>query len=135
MGQEELRTDPRFVNNGQRVKNLANTDAVVQAWAANLSRSEITALTKKARVPCAPVRDLVEVMNDPHMHQRGMLEWFDDPDLGRIVLPASPLVFHGIERVKTLPSPTLGESNDQFYSEWFGFPVEEIESLRQDGVI
>lgn len=135
MGQEELRTDPRFDTNAKRVQNLADTDAVVQAWSEQLLRSEIVALTKQARVPCAPVRDLVEVMNDPHMHERGMLEWFDDEDLGRIVLPTSPLVFHGADRVKTTASPHLGEDNNEFYSEWFGFSAEEIEGLRQEGVI
>jgi crotonobetainyl-CoA:carnitine CoA-transferase CaiB-like acyl-CoA transferase len=55
------------------------------------------------------MRDLVEVMNDPHVHERGMLEWVEHPELGRITVPNSPLRFHGARPAKTLPSPRLGE--------------------------
>lgn len=135
MGREDLRTDPRFEINKKRVENLAETDAVVQAWTERLLRREIFERTKRNRIPSAPVRDLVEVMNDPHIHMRGMLEWFDDEDLGRIVLPTTPLMIHGADRVKTVASPHLGQDNKTFYSEWFGFSPEEIEALRQEGVI
>ena len=39
-----------------------------------LRKAEIFAATSRFKIPCAPVRDLEEVMNDPHMHGRGMLE-------------------------------------------------------------
>ena len=34
---------------------------------------EVFARTKEYRIPCAPVRNAPEVMNDAHMHERGML--------------------------------------------------------------
>ena len=37
-------------------------------------------LLMKHRVPCAPVRTLKEVVTDPHLHQRGMLQWVDHPE-------------------------------------------------------
>ena len=81
------------------------------------------------------MRDLLEVMNDRHMHERGMLEWFDDKDLGRVVLPHTPLFIHGTDRVKTVASPDLGQHNQAVYSEWFGLTDADLEALRQEGVI
>lgn len=135
MGREELATDSRFATNRERVAFLADTDEVVQDWAAKLSRQEIFELTRRHRIPSAPVRDLREVMNDPHMHARRMLEWVDDPDLGRVVLPSTPIRLHGTDRVDPVPSPHLGEHNNDVYEEWLGLSRDDIEDLRRGGVI
>jgi CoA:oxalate CoA-transferase len=135
MGRDDLKRDPRFTTAAQRVKNIAETDAVVQAWTQTLGKWQVFELARRHRFPAAPVRDLVEVMNDPHMHERGMLEQIDHPELGRITVPGSPLRFHGAERAGTVPSPRLGEHNEEIYGRWLGLPDDEIGRLRDDGVI
>jgi CoA:oxalate CoA-transferase len=135
MGREDLKDDPRFADNAARVGNLALTDAVVQRWTEALGKDEIFARTKQHRIPSAPVRDLLEVMNDRHMHERGMLERIDHPELGDIVVPTSPLRFHGADRVATTPSPRIGQHNDQIYGGWLGLSAEDIAALRREGVI
>jgi CoA:oxalate CoA-transferase len=135
MGREDLKDDPRFADNAARVGNLALTDAVVQRWTEALGKDEIFARTKQHRIPSAPVRDLLEVMNDRHMHERGMLERIDHPELGNIVVPTSPLRFHGADRVATTPSPRIGQHNDQVYGSWLGLSAEDIAALRREGVI
>ena len=59
-------------------------------------------------MPCAPVRDLQEVMNDPNMHARGALQWQNHPEHGRIVVPHSPLRFAGVTPRPLEPSHALG---------------------------
>ena len=135
MGREDLSTDARFSSNKARVENISDTDAEITKWSESKPRAELFALSKKHGFPAAPVRDLLEVMNDPHMHERGMLEWFEDKDLGRVVLPHSPLIIHGADRIKTVASPDLGQDNNAIYSQWFGFSETELEELRKDGVI
>jgi crotonobetainyl-CoA:carnitine CoA-transferase CaiB-like acyl-CoA transferase len=135
LGRPELAQDPRFSTNAARVRHLAETDAIVEGWTRGLTRREIFEATKRHRVPSAPVRDLREVMHDPHMHARGMLEWIDHPDLGRIVVPGSPLRYHGADRVPTTPSPRLGQHNAEVYGEWLGLAEDEIAALRAEGVI
>lgn len=135
MGREDLADDPRFSTNALRVRNLEATDAVVEAWTTARTRAEIFAAIKQFRIPCAPVRDLEEVMNDPHMHERGMLEWVDHPELGRVVLPNSPLRIHGAARPATVPSPMLGQHNEEIYGGLLGLSVEEIDALREKGAI
>jgi crotonobetainyl-CoA:carnitine CoA-transferase CaiB-like acyl-CoA transferase len=135
MGREDLADDPRFATNALRVRNLEDTDAVVEAWTATRSRAEIFAAIKRYRIPCAPVRDLEEVMQDPHMHARGMLEWVEHPELGRVVLPSSPLRLHGAGRPETAPSPALGQHNDEIYGGLLGLTADEIAALREKGAI
>ena len=47
-------------------------------------------------------------MVDDNMHARGSLQWIDHPELGRVVLPHSPLVFEGTQRRPIEPSLPLG---------------------------
>jgi crotonobetainyl-CoA:carnitine CoA-transferase CaiB-like acyl-CoA transferase len=69
------------------------------------------------------------------MHGRGMLERIDHPELGNIVVPTTPLRLHGAERVKTQPSPRIGQHNAEVYGGWLGLPSDEIVALHEQGVI
>jgi len=89
----------------------------------------------KNRVPCAPVRDLNEVIHDPHMLARRALEWIDHPDLGKVPLPNSPMRFEGIEPLPIKPSRRLGQDNDKVYGEWLGLAPDAVAQLQSDGVI
>ncbi len=135
MGREDLAEDARYATNKSRVDNIDRTDNFVQTWTRTMKRADLFALSTKHGFPAAPVRDLVEVMNDPHMHARGALEWFEDELLGRVVLPASPIILHGADRVKRISSQKLGQHNAEIYGDWLGLSASELESLASEGVI
>jgi CoA:oxalate CoA-transferase len=88
-----------------------------------------------AKVPCAPVRELSEVMVDENMHSRGSLQWVDHPELGRVVLMHSPLVFEGTARRPIEPSLPLGSSNAAVYGEWLGYTPQQLAEMKAEGVI
>jgi CoA:oxalate CoA-transferase len=134
-GREDLLDDPRFRTMHDRSRHMAEVDAIVSAWTSGLTKEEAAAQAKQFRIPCSPVRDVSEVMHDPHMHGRGMLEWVDHPDLWRVVLPTSPLRLHGIAVTPTTPSPSIGQHNEEVYGGWLGLDAAEIAALRADGVI
>jgi CoA:oxalate CoA-transferase len=135
MGREELADDPRFATNADRVAHMDETDAVVAEWTQTLGKMEVFALTKALRIPCAPVRTAPEIMRDPHMHERGMLEDIDHPELGAITVPTSPLRLHGLAKAPAGPSPTVGQHNAEIYHGWLGLSEREIAALKEEGVI
>jgi crotonobetainyl-CoA:carnitine CoA-transferase CaiB-like acyl-CoA transferase len=135
MGREDLKDDPRFATNAARVANMDETDALVAEWTRTLPKVEVFARTKAYRIPCAPVRNAPEVMNDPHMHGRGMLAYIEHPELGDIVVPNTPLRLHGTDPVAPGPSPTIGQHNIAIYRDWLGLSGEEIAELKERGVI
>ena len=63
------------------------------------------------------------------------LEWLDHPVFGRIVVPTTPLRVHGVDKVETVPSPSIGQHNAEVYGDWLGLGAEEIAALEADGVI
>src|SRR3954467_2867184 len=135
MGREELGDDPRFRTNADRVSHMDETDALVSEWSRTLPKMEIFARLKAGRVPCAPVRTAPEVMHDPHMHERGMLEEIDHPELGPITVPTTPLRLHGLGKAPAGPSPRVGEHNNEIYGGWLGLSEAELKLLKQEGVI
>lgn len=135
MGRGDLKDDPRFTSRSSRVQHVADVDALIEGWTAALPRNEVARRMLDAKVPCAPVRDLSEVMNDENMHARGSLQWIDHPELGRVVLPHSPLMFTGAERVAIDPSRPLGASNDEVFGDWLGHDADQLAAWRADGVI
>jgi CoA:oxalate CoA-transferase len=135
MGRADLQEDPRFITNADRVAHMDETDAVVTEWTTTLGKMEVFARLKAGRVPCAPVRTAPEVMHDPHMHERGMLERVDHPELGEIIVPTSPLRLHGLPPAPTRPSPKVGQHNAEIYGGWLGLSAAEIAALKEEGVI
>jgi crotonobetainyl-CoA:carnitine CoA-transferase CaiB-like acyl-CoA transferase len=64
-----------------------------------------------------------------------MLEWIEHPELGRIVVPTTPLRIHGADKVPTVPSPLVGQHNQEIYGDWLGLPDAEIAELKRQEVI
>jgi CoA:oxalate CoA-transferase len=135
MGRADLLEDSRFSTNPARTENMTATEALVTAWTIGLDTNEIVAAAKRYRIPVAAVRNAIEVMNDPHMHERGMLQRIDHPSLGPVILPNSPLRLHGSDRVEPVPSPLLGQHNVEVYGGWLGLGAEEVAALRRAGAI
>ena len=135
MGQPELANDPRFATLKDRVRNMDELDAIIGVWSSALTKDEAFQRLIAEDVPSAPVRDLDEVINDPHMHSRGMLHHVDHPQFGKLVLPSSPLKMGDSPHPPRQESASLGDHNGQVYAEWLGLSVKEIETLKADGVI
>ena len=135
MGHPELREDPRFTTLVARVAHMAEVDALISAWTSVRPKQEIADTLLARRVPCAPVRELPEVMNDAHLHARGALERVDHPEYGPMVLQNSPIVYHGAERVTIRPSGALGRDTMAVYRDWLGLDGAEVDRLAAAGVI
>jgi len=135
MDRGDLKSDPRFLTRGSRVEHFAAVDALIEEWTRSLSKDEVAKRMLAAKVPCAPVRNLSEVMHDENMHARGSLQWIDHPELGRVVLCHSPLVFEGTARRPLEPSLPLGASNDEIVGAWLGHSDAEIAAFKAGGVI
>ncbi|MBN9401236.1 MAG: CoA transferase, partial [Burkholderiales bacterium] len=135
IGRPELKEDPRFVSRSARVQHWAEVDALLEAWTRQLPKDDIATRMLEAKVPCAPVRSLKEVMHDRNMLARGSLQHVHHPELGDVILPHSPLVFEGTERRAIEPSLPLGASNHRVFGQWLGHTEQELERWREAGVI
>ena len=135
MGRRDLSNDQRFADNVARVQNIDETDVLISDWTSRITRDDACAALAKYNVPSAPVRDLLEVCNDAHMHSRAMLEWLDHPQFGRIVIPDSPIRIHGTDRLPAAVSSRLGADTDEVLSQMLDLSRDDIAALRDEGVV
>jgi CoA:oxalate CoA-transferase len=135
MAREDLADNDDYASRRSRAARMDEVDEIVSDFTRRYRRDELVEVLRGEQVPCAPVRDLEEVVADPHLHERGMLHDVDHPDLGPVTLPHSPLRFEGIERLPLKPSPELGQHNAAVYGDWLGLTPGEVGNLLAAGVI
>jgi crotonobetainyl-CoA:carnitine CoA-transferase CaiB-like acyl-CoA transferase len=62
------------------------------------------------------------------------MQTVEHPTTGAVKVPAWPVRFDGAPpRVK--PSPLLGQHSAEVLSGWLGMSPQEIEALRQEGIV
>ena len=117
MNREDLKNDERMVSMTARVEHMKVIDDLIAKWTEQFSKQVLFEMLIAHRVPCAPVRNLQEVVNDPHMHARGMLEEIQHPEFGEMTVARSPLRFDDSPNIPLEPSQRLGESNKIIFSD------------------
>jgi len=135
MGEPEKATAPEFLTVRDRLRNIDAVDALVEGWTRQHTRAEIVAACRRHRVPCAPVRDLLEVTQDRHLHERGMLREIEHPEYGAILVHRSPLNLHDTGTPPYEVSARLGQHNHQVLERILGYLPEQVDALEHSGVL
>ncbi len=81
IGKPELAEDPRFLTAKDRVDNIEQGTAVIEEWLHSCcSVRDAEQLLIKNGIPCARVRSVSELIDDPHLLERGMVTDLEIPD-------------------------------------------------------
>jgi crotonobetainyl-CoA:carnitine CoA-transferase CaiB-like acyl-CoA transferase len=83
-------------------------------------------------VPCGPVYDLAQALENPYFLERGGVQVFDHPDKPGFKLVASP--FRIDEKLPARPAPKMGEHTDALLRE-LGYKDEDIAELKESGAV
>ena len=130
IGAEGLVTDERFATNRGRVVHYNELRPLLVERLHSRTRQEWVRQLKAAGVPCGSVRDVAEVLSDPHLDARGMIETVDHVTAGAIRLLGVPIkLSHTPGSVRVAP-PALGQHTDRILEEDCGLSAAQIESLR-----
>jgi CoA:oxalate CoA-transferase len=133
MGRPELADDPHYATHATRTPHMDEIDGLISNWTIHLTKNEVFDIARRDRFPAAPVRDLCEVTDDPHLHQRGMLTRMQHPELGEVVLPNTPLRFADLEPIPLQFNPSLGEHTVKVMREMLNLTDPQIEDYRLKG--
>lgn len=135
IGRTDLKDDERLKTRTARVQNAELVDELLETWSRKQGKDEAAEAMLGKTVPCAPVRNLREVMNDENMLARGSLQRINHPSLGWVNMPHSPLNMIGLPRMPLAPHRELGECNEEIYGNWLGHSAEELAALKEKGAI
>jgi formyl-CoA transferase len=136
IGRPELASDERYKHHRGRARHRTEVNTLVGAWVRERTCDEVVRALGPdgADVPCAKVARPDELIDDPQLRARGMIERHPHPHLGEIVLHGNPLRFsEAVPRARAL-APILGEHNREVYAE-IGLDGAALERLAAEGVI
>jgi CoA:oxalate CoA-transferase len=136
IGRKELPDDERFRSHRGRAAYRTEINAIVAEWVAGRTAAAVLAALgpSGARVPCARVAAPEELLADPQLAARGMIERHPHPGLGEIVLHGNPLHLSGAAPRERALAPALGADNAAVYGA-LGLGAADLERLARDGVI
>lgn len=135
MQRPDLFDDARFSTMKSRVAHMDELDALISEWTGKHTKAELFEIMNRFRVPCAPVREVDEVVNDVHMHERGTLERVQHPNLGEIVLTRGPLRYHDAAAVDLVPDRPAGSDNRSVFCDWLGLDGQRYEALKAGNAV
>jgi len=136
IGRPELASDERFRSHRGRARNRLQINELVAAWVRQRTSAEVLAALgpQGADLPCAAVQRPDELLADPQLLARGMLERHPHPTLGEVVFHGNPLQFSGAEPRERPLASALGEHNREVYTE-LGLSDADLARLHEAGVI
>lgn len=138
MGREDLIEDIRYKDQSDRVNRADEVDAIVNSWAEKISIEEALAALEVQGIPCAPVREIPEVLADKNFLESGAIVPIVHPSCGEIpsVKAAGlPIHFSLSESGFDQPAPTVGQNNAEIYSDLLNLSIQELEELNSRKII
>lgn len=86
-------------------------------------------------VPVAEIYSVKELVNDPHLIDRGMFTEVEHPKAGTIKVTNFPVKFSETPGEIRTATPLLGQHNEEILSTVLGYTTEQIQKLEKQGVI
>jgi crotonobetainyl-CoA:carnitine CoA-transferase CaiB-like acyl-CoA transferase len=135
VGQPELKDDPRFSSNQDRVANReALSKLLNDAFAKHDANFWLEEL-QQAEIPSGPINTIRDVFNHPQSASREMKLEIEHPTAGVIGLPGFPYKMSRTPAEMHRPPPLLGEHTEEILIELLGYSSEQIALLRKREVI
>jgi benzylsuccinate CoA-transferase BbsF subunit/naphthyl-2-methylsuccinate CoA transferase subunit len=107
----------------------------IAGWTARHPASEIVAALQGVRVPAGEVLTETQVLDDPHLAERGWFQVREHPSPGRHPYPGHPWRTDGFELAFGRPLPGFGEDNEYVYKTLLRYSDEEYADLVARGLV
>jgi crotonobetainyl-CoA:carnitine CoA-transferase CaiB-like acyl-CoA transferase len=134
LGWEDLREDPRFQTNDDRVAHRDLLVAIISARIAEMDRQEIIHKLDQEGVPAGPIHTVDQVLNHPQVLAREMVLEVEHPIVKDLKMPGFPVKLSDTPAQVHRHPPLLGEHTEEILLE-MGFLPEQIEGWRASKVI
>lgn len=134
VGAPELARDPRYVLNSDRVANLQPLMEFITAEIGRRERAEIVDLLRAHGVPCSPINNIAEILEEPQIKHREMLRYLRHPTAGKVPQIVSPLKFRQMPLEFEDAPPLLG-ADTALVLEDLGFDASDIAALATARII
>lgn len=130
---QDLADDPRFATNPLRHENYDAMRAALAEAFPKRTTAEWQRLLDEAGIPNGPINSVADVVNDPQVQSREMIQTVDHPTAGETLLPGIPIKLGTTPGAIRRPAPMLGEHTAEIVAEWLGCSPERLARWRDQG--
>ena len=118
LGRKDLLQDDRFRSNNLRTENYQSLHGEIERSLVGKSVAEWLMVLEKGGIPCGPINNIEQVVNDPHIRYRNMIISVEadngSGDKRSIQMPGNPVKFSGYDDPETRQrAPRLDEHRQQ----------------------
>ena len=127
--------DARYETNANRVRNHDELKGELEEILRAQPRSFWLDKLNEAGIPCGSINTLDQVLTHPQVLARDMVVEVDHPVAGKTKLTGIPVKLSDTPAGVHSPPPLLGEHTDEVLQGVLNFSVDEIQALRDEGVV
>lgn len=135
MGNPAWSQDERFATVYNRWANRCELDKFISAWTINYTHYQVMTMLQNAGVAAMPSLSAEEILSDPHVKARDLINQVDHPVMGKkVVINPSWKLSETPAKIRQA-SPLLGEHNQEIFGGLLGMSREEIKKLEDEQII
>src|SRR5665648_19392 len=112
LSRPELIDDERFSDNDKRTTYHDELFLLLSNILKGKTTKEWIALLEKAGIPCGPVNNMEDIMNNEQINERKMIVSINYPDIGEVKAPGCPIKSKTYEINHHEPAQDLGQDNE-----------------------
>jgi len=135
IGRKDWLVNLNFGSSLQRLLNQSEIDAAVSAWTEQLDAKEVVAILQKVDIAAGPVFTLSQVLDDPHLHERGFWQSIPREYVGQYLSSSTYFRTNGKPMPINRPAPTLGQHTNMVLENILSMSKDKIQALEINGVI
>ncbi|MCI0548984.1 MAG: CoA transferase [Candidatus Rokubacteria bacterium] len=134
LGLSALTEDPRFLRVGDRVRNRAELERLVEAVTRHRTRAHWLERSEAAGIPAGPIYSVPEAHADPQAQARHMVQECAHPEAGPTRALGNPVKLSKTPATLRKAAPRLGEDTDAILGD-LGVAAPAVAALRARQVI
>ncbi|MEO1040319.1 MAG: CaiB/BaiF CoA-transferase family protein [Pseudomonadota bacterium] len=135
LGRAEWADDPKFATNAARVANRVELARLIEVVMQTRPSAQWRAALNAQGVPCGPIQDVVEALDDPQTQAREMRVDLPMSGAGEVAVVGNPMKLSATPPRYRFAPPRLGEHTEEVLRERLGADQNTINALREAGVV
>ena len=134
IGGEELKAE-RFATGSGRIERGEELKQLLIEQLANWDRKQLFQASGERRLVFGMAQDASDLLECPHLRERGFFVDVDHPVAGRAEYPGAGAKLSELDFDISRHAPLLGQHNAEIYCDELGYSSEDLVNLRAAGII
>ena len=124
----EWLTDKRFIDNPTRTKNFRELHKLLDEILSTKPILYWKELLDNAGIPCSPINDIADIINDPQIKEREMIVEVNHPTAGKLKMPGIPIKMSSTPGLIKTAAPLLGHDTNEILKDLMGWDAATVEA-------